>query len=127
MTGKKQNVAPMWKKLMKNIDLHEPISFLDHVYQGFTQRECRPNEIVIEKHKEMFESRISAGATEKLPGWAKPHAKTHKNVWKGIAHWRTKRQSNCAKFQVVVWKIIRQRKKSLNQLRNDLKYAYKLP
>ena len=24
----------------------------------------------------MFESRISAGATEKLPGWEKPHAKT---------------------------------------------------
>ena len=24
----------------------------------------------------MFESRTSAGATEKLPGWDKPHAKT---------------------------------------------------
>ena len=24
----------------------------------------------------MFESRISAGATEKLPRWEKPHAKT---------------------------------------------------
>ena len=24
----------------------------------------------------MFESRISAGATENLPGWEKPHAKT---------------------------------------------------
>ena len=76
MAGKKQNLAPMWKKLMKNIDLDEPTSFLDHVYLGCTQRECRPDEIVVEKHKEMFESRISAGAMEKLPGWAKPHAKT---------------------------------------------------
>ena len=46
------------------------------MYQGFTQRECRPNEIVIEKHKEMFESSISTGAIEKLPGWEEPHAKT---------------------------------------------------
>ena len=36
----------------------------------------------------MFESRISAGATEKLPGWEKPHAKT--SAWsydmEGHAH-----------------------------------------
>ena len=32
MAGMKQNMAPMWKKLMKNVDLHEPTSFLDHVY-----------------------------------------------------------------------------------------------
>ena len=25
--GKKQNMAPMWKKLMKNVDLDEPTSF----------------------------------------------------------------------------------------------------
>ena len=44
MTGKKQNMAPMWKKLMKTVDLDEPTSFLDHVYLGCTQRECKPNE-----------------------------------------------------------------------------------
>ena len=60
MAGKRQNLAPMWKKLMKNIDLDEPTSFLDHVCSRCTQRECRPDEIVIEKCKEMFESRISA-------------------------------------------------------------------
>ena len=32
IAGKKQNMAPMWKKLMKNVDLDEPTSFLDHVY-----------------------------------------------------------------------------------------------
>ena len=32
MAGKKQNMAPMWKKLMKNVDLDEPTSHLDHVY-----------------------------------------------------------------------------------------------
>ena len=29
MAGKKQNVAPMWKNLLKNVDLDEPTYFLD--------------------------------------------------------------------------------------------------
>ena len=28
MVGKKQNMAPMWKKWMKNVDLDEPTSFV---------------------------------------------------------------------------------------------------
>ena len=76
MAGKKQNLAPMWKKLMKDVDIEEPQSFLDHVYLGCTKRECKPNEKIIEQYNKMFESRISAGATEKLPGWDKPRAKT---------------------------------------------------
>ena len=72
---KKQNMAPMWNKVMKNVDLDEPTSFLDLVYFGCTQRECKSNKIV-EEYRNMFESRISAGATEKLPGREKPHAKT---------------------------------------------------
>ena len=35
----------------------------------YSQRECKPNETIIEQYKKMFESRISAGATEKLLGW----------------------------------------------------------
>ena len=34
MAGKKQNMAPMWKKLMKNDDLDELASFLDLVYRS---------------------------------------------------------------------------------------------
>ena len=59
-------MAPMWEKLMKNVNLDEPTSFLDHV----------PNEIIIDEYRKMFESRISVGATEKLRGWEKPHAQT---------------------------------------------------
>ena len=54
---------------MKNVDIDEPTSFLDHVYVGCTQRQCKPNETVIEQYKKMFESRFCAGATERLPGW----------------------------------------------------------
>ena len=35
MSGKKENFAPMWKKLMKDVDIEEPISLLDHVYSGW--------------------------------------------------------------------------------------------
>ena len=68
MAGKKQKMAPMWKRSMNNVDLDEPISFLDHENLGCTQLECKPNEIIISENRNTFESRISAGATEKLPG-----------------------------------------------------------
>ena len=32
MAGKKQNTAPMWKKLMNKVDVGEPTSSLDHVF-----------------------------------------------------------------------------------------------
>ena len=76
MAGKKQNMAPMRKKLMKNVDVNEPTSFLDHENLKCTQHECKPDEIIIDQNKEMFESRISAGATEKSARWEKPHAQT---------------------------------------------------
>ena len=60
---------------MKHVDLVEQTSFLDHVYLGCTQRQCKPNETIKEQCKKMFESRISAGATEKSAGWEKLHAK----------------------------------------------------
>ena len=67
VAAKTQNKAPMWKTMLKVVDLGEPTTFLDNMYLGCTQRECKQNEIVIERHQEMLESRISARATEKLP------------------------------------------------------------
>ena len=58
MAGKKQHMAPVWKNLMKNVDLDEPTSFFDHVYSGCTQRECKPNDNIIEEHTKKFESCI---------------------------------------------------------------------
>ena len=66
----------MWTQLNKEVDLGEPTSFLDHVYLRCTQLEWKLNETIIEECKKMCESRISAGATEILPGWEKPHAQT---------------------------------------------------
>ena len=47
MAGGKLNVTPMWKKLMKLVDLGQPTSFLGHMYLGCTQRECKPNATII--------------------------------------------------------------------------------
>ena len=49
-------------------DLGEPTSFLDHVQLGCSQRECQIRQRYCETITEIcFESRISAGAMEKLP------------------------------------------------------------
>ena len=68
LVGKKQNVNPTWKILMKDVDLGEPTSFLDHVYLGCTQRECQISKDIVDNYKSIIESRISAGTMEKLPG-----------------------------------------------------------
>ena len=65
--GKKQNIDPMWKVLDKEVYLGEPTSFLDHVYLGCTQRQCETSKDIVDNYRTMFESRISARATEKLP------------------------------------------------------------
>ena len=64
---RKQNIDPMWKVLSKEDDLGEQTSFLDHVYLGCTQRQCEISKDIVDTYRTMFESRISAGGTEKLP------------------------------------------------------------
>ena len=38
LAGNTENIEPTWKILIKDVDLGEPTSFLDHVYLGCTQR-----------------------------------------------------------------------------------------
>ena len=45
----------MWKVLVKEVDLGEPTSFLDHVYLGCTQRECETSKYIVDNHRKMFE------------------------------------------------------------------------
>ena len=66
LAGKKQTIDPMWKVLNKEVDLGEPTSCLDHVYLICTQRQCEVSKYIVDIYRTMFESRISAGATEKL-------------------------------------------------------------
>ena len=57
----------MWKVLNKEVDLGEPTSFLDHVFLGCTQRQCQISKDIVDNYRTMFQSRISAVWTEKLP------------------------------------------------------------
>ena len=110
MYGKKQNVAPMWKKLMKLVDLDEPTSFVDHVYLGRTERERKPNENIIEEYNKMFETQISAEATEKWPGW-----KTlTQRQFRGPTIWKDMPKN--ALSDTVNWQTRNWRKKKTEQL-----------
>ena len=104
MAGENQNMAPMWKKLMKNVDLDEPTSFLYHVYFGCTQRESKPNEDIVNQYREMFESRIFAGLTQQITRVGKtptPRRSRGPTTWNGmlqnalkeIASWRIKKKT----------------------------------
>ena len=57
----------MWKVLDEEVDLGEPPSFFEHVYLGCTQCQCETSKGIDDTYKTMFESRISAGATDKPP------------------------------------------------------------
>ena len=67
LAGKTENINPTWKIRMKDVDLGEPTSFFNHVYEGCTQRECQISKDIVDIYRSMFESRISAWATEKMP------------------------------------------------------------
>ena len=41
LAGKKQNINPTWKMLIKDVDSGQPTSFFDNVYLGCTQRDCQ--------------------------------------------------------------------------------------
>ena len=56
--GKYSTKKSIWEK---------PTSSLDHVYLGCTQRQCEISRDIVDNYRTMFESRISAGGTEKLP------------------------------------------------------------
>ena len=67
LAGKKQNIDPLLKVLNKEVDLGESTFFFGHVYFGCTQRQCEVSKDNVNSSRTMFESRISAGATEILP------------------------------------------------------------
>ena len=77
MDRKKQNLALMWQKLMKDVDIEEPTSFLLNWNANQTRK--------LLDNTRCVNSRISAGATEKLPRWD-----MLENPWNGIANWQNK-------------------------------------
>ena len=93
LAGKKENISPTWKILMKGVDLEEPTSFFDHVYLCCTQRECQTSEDIVDNYRNMFKSWISAGAMEKLPE-AKAPGKPETNT---ISSWSSDMEGHAKK------------------------------
>ena len=114
----------------------KPTSFLDHVYLVCTQRECETSKDIVDNFRNMFESRISSGAEEKLPflgkldadifSWSYDMKVMQRNVWSDIASWRTKLPSNCTKSQLHVLMAINSKKQNWDLLETCQKYALKL-
>ena len=115
LAGKKQNISPTWKIPIKDVDLGEPTSFLDHVYLGCTQRECHISRDIVDNYNSMFESRISAVAMEKLrelklQGNQRRTQPLHglviwkvmqRSAWKDIESWRIKQFNHYKKLENV--------------------------
>ena len=130
--GKKQNMAPLWNKLMKNVDLDEPTSFLDHVALNVNVKKWTRMLLI---RTEMFESRIFCYCNwKRLLGCEKPHAQKRlrgATTWKDMlkralrdtVDWKTKRQSSCTQFQSLARTITTSRRRIWKQSENCQKYA----
>ena len=56
----------MWKIPNKEVDFENQHLFLI-MFSWDVLKDCEMNKDIVDKYRTMFESRISAGATEKLP------------------------------------------------------------
>ena len=83
LAGDNENTDPMWKILVKDVDL-----------------ECQTSKDTADKYNVMFESKITAGVIEQLPLFRGnlehtfPHApmtwnERQRNAWIDVASWRT--------------------------------------
>ena len=93
----------MCEKLMKNVDIEEPTSFLDHVNLECTQHECEQNDKIIEKiqicsnHVFLLEQRKIAGMgkhkDQKFLRDPTMWKHMHENAWNGTSNWPTKHRA----------------------------------
>ena len=122
----------MWlscgRKLLKNVDLDEPTSFLDH---------GKPNEIIEEEHTKMFESRNFCWSNWIVTRVGKAsrnnsrmvlrHGRTcSKMRWAVLWFGKQEKWSSCTKFQLLAWITTNSRKKNLYQSENYHKFAHKV-
>ena len=108
------------KVLNKEVDLGERTSFLDHENLGCTQRHCEISNDIVDNYRTMFESRISAERTEKLPcsenlrisSWSYDVEGHPRNVWNDIVSWQTGRLNNSTMYLLhALMTIISKKKK----------------
>ena len=126
MAGKKQNINPTWKILMKDVDFGEPTSYLDHVYLGCTHRECQISKI------QDFSWSYGQTASFREIGCEHfftvlRHGRSCKemSVWKDIANWRTRQLNSYTESQHHASTTTNSKKK-WDLLEDCLKFAHRL-
>ena len=134
LTGKKQNIDPMWKVLTKEVDLGEPTSFFDQVYLGCTQEEnakrakillsiteiwLNPGSLQEPKKSNLVQASLTQTSLHGPMMWKV----MQRNVWSDVASWRTKQPSNCTMLQRHVLMTIKSKKKNWDLLENCQRYA----
>ena len=135
MAGKKADYGSHVEEVYDCLSISEnQHHFLTHVYLMCTQRERTPEDIIFDECR-MFESRISAGGTEELPGWENPHENTV--AWsydmEGLApkcverscEMANKKDSSCTKSQLFFWMPIISRRRNWNQWENGQRYPHR--
>ena len=119
--GRNKTLTQCGKHLRKkSIRENQHHSLTMSVKLGYTQRECETSKNIVENYRDMFESRISAGAKERLPYSEKPDAHIfhglviwkvmRRNAWQDIANLRISRLSSCVKSQALLrWSPLQER------------------
>ena len=132
LTGKKQNISPTWKILMKDIDLAEPTSFLDHFGVALKENVKSVRLLCIITQvcsNQGFLSGLQNCQKQKLWRNLMPKHYFHgimtwkvmqRNAWKDIEYLRIRRLSNYTKSKRHAWIIINPEKKKMGQLQNYL-------
>ena len=107
LAREKQNLDPMWKKLMNYVDLGEPTSFFfffGHVHLGCTQRECKPNESMVDdcrkcSNRESLQEQLESHSNRRKMVQTLLRDPTtwkdmQRNELNGTANWQRKQSSN---------------------------------
>ena len=127
----------MWKILMKDVDLGEPTSFLDHVsfglhstrmsnkqrYCGQLQKYVRIHDLCRNKRKvTLFRKTWRKHSSWSLMIWNA----LQRNAWKDVANWRTQ-QLNCfSKSQHHALTTTNSRKKKCDLLESSQRFSHNL-
>ena len=101
---------------------------------GCTQWQCEISKDIVDNYRTMFESRTSAGATEKLPcsenmrisSWSCDMEVMPRSVWNDIVSWQIKRLNNSTKYQLDALMTIISKKKNWNPWETCQNYAFKI-
>ena len=110
--------------------------FMNTFYWDAQNVNANQNETIIDQFSKMFESRVTAEATEKYRSEKSPTQKQLRGpaTWKDMLehalssalNWQTRMWSNFTQFRILAWTTISSKRKNLNQLENNHKCADKL-